>query len=168
MWLKALVIILLFYFFALLQNSFLPHFNIFGAVPNLVFILFFLLMFFSVRGGPSPKADAPREQALGWQNIFYAIAAGFFLDIFSFSYFGASIAILFLMAFLIKKIINSLKNLSIVFFIPLFLVFFTAYEIIFRLYLSANFGRNFYIEIVYNLAFAILGFYIYKKILKLK
>lgn len=158
MWVRALITILLFYFFAILQNSFLPHFNIFGIVPNIIFIFFFLLVFFSARGRPT----------FGWEEIFYAIVAGFFLDIFSSSYFGASIIILFLTAVLTKKIINSLKDLSIVSFIALFLIFFTIYEIILRSYLFINFSWIICIEIIYNLITALLGFYIFKKIFKSK
>lgn len=149
---KALIIILLFYFFAVLQNSFLAHFNIYGATPNIIFIFFFLLMFFE-------------GQKSYYQIISWSIAAGFFLDVFSSSYFGVSIAILLLIGILTKKIVNSLKEkrdeYPLVYFAPLFLGFFISYEIILPLR-AFNFSWTIYIEIIYNLILAFLGFYIYK------
>lgn len=153
MWARALIIILLFYFFAVLQNSFLAHFNIFGAVPNVLFIFFFLLIFFE-------------GQKSYYQIISWSVVAGFFLDIFSPSYFGVSIIVLLLIGILTKKIINFLKEKKdkypVVYFIPLFLGFFMSYEIILRL----SFNWIIYVEIIYNLTLAFLGFYIYKKIIK--
>ena len=155
MWIRALITILLFYFFAVLQNSFLAHFNILGAVPNILFIFFFLLIFFE-------------GQKSYCQIISWSVVAGFFLDIFSSSYFGASITALLLIGVLTKKIINSLKEKQdeypVVYFIPLFLGFFIIYEIILRL----CFSWIICVEIIYNLTLAFLGFYIYKKIIKSK
>ncbi len=160
MWAKALIIILLFYFFAVLQNSFLVHFNIYGTIPNIIFIFFFLLIFFEGRKSY-------------YQIISWSIVAGFFLDVFSSSYFGVSIAVLLLIGILTKKIANSLKErrdeYPFVYFVPLFLGFFMSYEIILRLcfyflnqnYSVLNLSWVFCIEIIYNLALAFLGFYIY-------
>lgn len=156
--LKYLIIILLFYFFALLQNSFFPHFDLFGATPNLIFIMFFALLFFSARGEP----------ALGWKNIFYAVSAGLFLDIFSYRYLGASALLLLFIGFFVKKAQGQLqekKNNSFpfIYFLPLFLFAFLAYDLLLKF--SPNL-KGFAAEIVYNLFIASVGFYVCKKFLK--
>ena len=83
MWLKSILIFFLFWLFAIAQNSFFAHFNLFGAVPDIVFILFFLLVFFE-------------SFENYYQIIFYAVVAGFFADIFSvFTYiaFGLTLSL---------------------------------------------------------------------------
>jgi rod shape-determining protein MreD len=133
-----------------------------GVTPNLILILFFLLVFFE-------KPD------IYYTGIFAAIAAGLFLDILSVSYFGISIISLLFVTFFIKKFLYLLKEKKdrypIIYFIPLFIISL----IIYNLFLAVSmyfFGSNpmfnlswyFLVEIVYNLIFAILGFYIYKKL----
>ena len=150
MWLRFSIIVFLFYFFAVLQTSFLAHFNIFGITPNFILIFFFLLIFFS---------------ALGWENFFYAIIAGFFLDVSSHSYFGVSIILLLILAFSIKKALRILwhrsDKYSVLYFIPLFAAYFIAYNALLGLSL---FNWIFIIAIMYNLSFALAGFYICLKI----
>jgi len=165
MWKKLLVIILLFYLFALLQNSFLAHFGLFGAVPNLVFILFFILAFFSARGGP----------AFSWEDFFYAAAAGFFLDVFSYTYLGPSIILLIIIGLVFKKIQSLLKNKEdkypFIYFLFLFLISFLVYSLFFSLYLyllepgkiPMNFGIKAIFSTIYNLFIASIFFFIYKK-----
>ncbi len=163
MWKKTLAVILLFYVFALLQSSFLAHFALFGATPNLVFILFFLVSFFS-----------KKEEI--YQVIIFGIIAGFFLDIFSYSYIGLSIILLIIFGFVLKKIQSLLKNAEtkypLKYFLPLFTVFLLAYELLIgaSLYfldpsrLRINFGVETLFYLIYNLIGASLMFYIYKKI----
>ena len=155
MWLKYLVIILFFYFFAILQNSFLVHFNIFGITPNFILIFCFLLIFFSPYGRP----------AQGRENYFYAIVAGFFLDVFSHSYFGVSIISLLITTFLLKKTLQLLWNkrdkYSVLYFIPLFAAYFMINNALLELSL---FNWTFIIAIIYNLAFALIGFYVCLKL----
>lgn len=154
MWLRLLILFLLFGFLGILQTSFLAHFNIImGSTPNLVFILFFLVVFFSARSGP----------ALGWEDILYSVIAGLFLDIFLFSYFGGAIVSLLIIAFILKRLLFLLKKTRdkypIVYFAPLFvlsLIVFNLSQVMPRL------SWAFLIEIVYNLVFALFGFYIYK------
>jgi len=165
MWKKILVIIILFYFFALLQSSFFTHFNLFGIVPNLVFIFFSLLVFF-------------QQKNKTHQLIFLAIIAGFVLDIFSYTYLGPSIVSLIVTGFLLKKIQSLLKNREdsrpFIYFLPLFLVCFTVYEVLFAVYLRfldpshilLSFNFKFLVEAVYNLVFASIGFWIMKKYAK--
>jgi len=151
-WLKYLVIILFFYFFAILQNSFLVHFNIFGITPNFILIFCFLLIFFE-------KTD---KYYLG---LFASIVAGFFLDVSSHSYFGISIISLLVTTFLLKKTLQLLWNLrdkySVLYFIPLFAAYFIINSALLELSL---FNWTFIIAIIYNLVFALMGFYICLKL----
>lgn len=163
MWQKTLIIIILFYFFALLQNSFFIHFNLFGAVPNLVFILFFLLVFFEKKNHNYPV-------------ILWAIVAGLFLDIFSDASFGVSIVLLIIIGLLIKKAQELLKNREdnrpFAYFWPLFTVFFVLYESLLMIYVRffdsshalINFNLSFLSGVIYSLVFGIIGFFIIKKI----
>lgn len=166
---RYLVIIFLFYFFALLQNSFFVHFNISGSVPNLVFILFFLLVFFGKHNGYLKNFR---------QVIFLGALAGFFIDIFSYTYIGPSIILLIVIGFLAKRIQLLLKirddRFPFIYFAPIFLLSFIAYELLLMAYLHlfnfspplAVFDLRFLVEIVYNLFFAATGFLIFKKYVK--
>jgi rod shape-determining protein MreD len=155
MWLKYFIVVVIFYFFALLQNSFFIHFNFLGATPNLVFIFFTVLLFFS---------------ALSWENFFYAATGGLFLDFFSHTYFGISIIFLLAVGFLFKKIQSLLKenrgdSFPLVYFLPLFFMSFIAYDLLLR---SAGFRIGLLAEMAYNLLFAVIIFYIYKRFFQLK
>lgn len=151
MWFWTLIVISFFYFFAVLQNSFFIHFNLFGAVPNLIFIFFFLLVFFEQRN-KSPRI------------VFFAITAGLLLDIFSTAYFGVSIILLIAIGLLVKKIQSLLKEAQdkypIVYFTPLFLASLIVYDL---LRFPFNFGFIFFARILYSLFIALFGFYIFKK-----
>ncbi len=169
MWQKPVIIILLFYFFVLLQNSFFTHFNLFGAIPNLVFILFFLLVFFEGRS----KGFLAHSET-NYQVFFIAAIAGIFLDIFSYTYIGPSIVILIMVGFLLKKIQSLLKNKEdknpFVYFLPLFLVSLLLYGILSGLYfhfldpnkIITSFGIGTILTIIYNLLIVSVLFYIYK------
>lgn len=167
MWYKYIIIALLFYLFALLQNSFFSAFSLMGAGPNLVFLLFFELVFFS---GKNWKDFI-------WDAVFYSIAAGIFLDIFSSSHIGASIILFFAVGFLIKKIQSALNEKEdkypFVYFLALFLLSFSAYSAAFGMYLYfagfsgiiLDIGLPVLGSLVYNLFFACLTFFVVKKIL---
>ena len=174
MWKKTLFLLILFYFFALLQGSFFIHFSLFGAVPNLVFALFFILAFFegnSVRNQWGSQGHTPH----GYWIFIWAVVAGFFLDVLSYTYIGVSIATLVILGFLLKKTQSLLKNKAdnypFVYFLPLFLIFFTLYE--FSLMAFVHFfdsshaiislDFNFLTEIIYNGFIASVFFCIYKK-----
>jgi len=164
-WFWPIITIFLFYFFALLQSSFFIYFNLFGAIPNLIFTLFFILVFFS-------KKDSY------YITIFYAILAGLFLDIFSVSQLGISIILLMIIGVLIKKMQSSLNekpdNYPFVYFLSLFLVSFLAYCLMLKAslyFLNPGFAvitlnYKFLAEIIYSLFFAVIGFYIGKKFIK--
>lgn len=165
MWPKVLLILFLFFMFASLQTSFFLHFNIWGVSPNLIFILFFILIFFE---------DLDKY----YISILWAVVAGFFLDILSYSYFGISIFLLMAIVFLCKKVLRSLSKREnrypILYFLPLFSIFYLFYEVlsgsIFYLFDSSNILFNFswvlIIQIFYNLIFAMIGFFMYRFFLR--
>jgi len=156
-----IITILLFYFFAILQSSFLVHFNLFGAVLNLVFIFFFLNVFF-----------APKK--IGYEIILYAVVAGIFSDIFSYAFFGLSSVLLVIIAYFSKKMQTSLKEkhdkYPFIHFLPLFSAWFVVYELLMMMYFrfadsshtAIIFNLGFLFEILYNAIAASLGFYIFK------
>lgn len=166
MWQKILAIFILFFLFALLQSSFFSQLSILGAIPNLVFVFFFILVFFN---GPKgyPNGNS--------QVILLSLLAGIFLDIFSYNYLGPSIILLLALGFLLKKIQSLLKNKEdnypFVYFAPLFIIFFASFEVLLMAYLrffdSSHammvFDLKFIVGIIYNLIFAFIFFCIYKK-----
>ena len=165
MWLKSIFIIILFYFFAVLQNSFFAHFSLFGAVPNLVFIFFFLLIFF--------------QKNNGYRNIFlYSIFAGLFLDIFSYTYLGVSVILLLLIGLIIKKVKSLLQEnkdneFPFIYFLPLFIISLILYDSLLIIFVAkfnlmlalTSFNRGFIAEVIYNLVISCLAFYLYKNLL---
>ena len=80
----------LLYALALLQSSFLVHFNLFGMVPNLIVVLIAAWSFLEM------------EKKLFSAALFCAVAGGFFLDIFSSRPFGFYIVMLVAIALFIK------------------------------------------------------------------
>ena len=87
---KILLSTLLFYFLVLIQTSFLVHFTIFNAVPNIILILVVIWNLLE-----------KRENYLG---IINALIGGFFLDVFSSHFIGFYILILMGLAIFIKLI----------------------------------------------------------------
>jgi len=166
MWISYIFLIPLFCIFALLQNSILAYFNIFGAYPNLVFVLFFTLIFFEGRD----------ERDTGF---WFAIIAGFSLDIFSSSYFGLSVISLAIIYFSKKFSKYFLKEstgeMTIFYFLPTFLIYFIVYNISMYL-LSIAFGlqrdlasiTEIIATLVLNSIVAMAGFYIYNLFVKQK
>jgi cell shape-determining protein MreD len=152
MWLKYFITLVLLYLFAVLQDSFFVHYSLFGATPNLVFVLFFTLVFFSRKGDY-------------YYLVFCAIFAGLFLDTFSTTFFGLSIIILSIVGFTVKWIqamlqIKKNDNFPFSYFLPIFFVSLLAYDLILQ---SFSLYLGFFVGIVYNLALASIFFYIYKK-----
>ena len=162
MWQKILITFILFYIFVLLQISFFAYFNLYGTVPNLVFILFFLLVFFEKNGR-------------NYQIIIYAAMAGVFLDIFSYTYLGPSIILLIILGFLLKKAQELLRkgedDYPFVYFSSLFVIFILAYYILSGMCLyfldpskiKFSLGLATFISTAYNLIAASILFFIYKK-----
>lgn len=172
MWKKYFIIVILFYLSTLLQNSFFIHFNLFGVSPNLVFILFFLLIFFSV--------GARHRWYPGWEEIFFAVTAGILLDIFFHAYLGMSVVLLIIVAFLLKNtqlLLKSRKDrFPFIYFAPLFIIFLLVYNFLFDLLsyflyqsrITTIFATITIFVIIYNLFIASVFFYIYKIFLALR
>lgn len=168
MWLKLLTVTILFYVLGLIQNSFFVHFNILGTVPNFIFILFFILIFFS-----------PCEKPYCRNNLFYSFIGGFFLDIFSYSYFGISFVLFLITSFIVKNLFNSLRQKKekypVTYLIFLFITTLIIYEILSGVYLyffsaagskiiSWDLIWIFLVKIIYSSVFALVGFFIYKNL----
>lgn len=153
MQLKFVAIFFLLYFFAILQSSFFTYFRLFGALPDLVFCLFFVFVFFSDQNSP----------ILGWEQVFVSVSAGFFLDAISPDIFGKNIAIMVLVAFLLKQSQKLLRNKyehPFYFFLPLFFLYLLVYYL---LSAGINFKISFWTGIIYNMAVASAFFWICKK-----
>jgi rod shape-determining protein MreD len=159
MWLKYFLITLLFFIFALLQISFLPYVSMADAMPNMIFVLFFILIFFS------------RKEP----GVFTTVMAGFFLDLLLPSYFGISIIALLMIYFFQAAADHFFRKDQhehlVYYFIAMFSASFILYHAL--LYVCSvifNFefyvGQNVIMGLVYNLVFAIIGFYIYIKFIK--
>ena len=155
-YLKYIAISLLFYLFAILQNSFFAHFLLFGGFLNLVFIFFFIFTFF-------------KNKEINFDLLFYAIAAGFFSDVFLDGFFGISIIAFLVISFLLKKVQGILASTQdahpVVYFIPLFIVCFLCYKILAILFsLNLGFTLQIFWELIYNAVVATIVFLIFKKI----
>lgn len=160
MWIKYITIALLFFTVALLQFSFLPYFNILGNVPNLVFVLFFIFIFFGCLGG----REKPDHY---YEGFFLAMLAGFFLDIFSTPidrlFLGASIIGLLMVYFFIRIVLYFLKEIQDKYFIFYFLSTFLFAFLMYSLFLYYfGFNKITVITIGYNVALAFVGFYGYR------
>ncbi len=165
MWIKFLFFIIFFYFLGVVQNSFFAHFNILGITPNFILIFFFLFTFFA----------ASKNAIFSWQDLFLSITAGLFLDMFSYDYFGVHIILLLIISFFVKKSFSLLREgqerQPIAYFVPLFILSLIFYSLFLSLssyffeglHFSFNFNWAYFVGIIYNLAFAVLFFYIFKK-----
>jgi rod shape-determining protein MreD len=89
---KFLILIIIFYILSLLQDSFLPHFDIKGYTLNLILISVIIINLF----------NGSRRQ--GNSGLGAAFIGGFFLDIFSENFIGFYILILLGLALLISGI----------------------------------------------------------------
>jgi cell shape-determining protein MreD len=130
-------------------------------VPNLVFILFFTLAFFE-------------NKNKNYLIVFYAVLAGILLDVFSYTYLGPAIILLIIIGFLLKKAQALLKNrqntFPFAYFLPLFIIFLSAYDFILDVYLkfldpgriSTFSATGIIFSIIYNSAIASMLFFIYK------
>jgi len=162
MWFKYPLAIVVFVVLAMIQNSILPHLWILGYVPNLIFILFFVQVFF----------EPQKEFEFGF---WMAILAGALMDIFLPPYFGVSIICLLVIYCAVKTAQQLLsevsEDFSIFSFIPMFsasflifgaLVYFASILLGFQI----NFGLKIdvIISLILNLAAACIMFYIYRAI----
>lgn len=152
MWFKYPIIVFSFIFLALFQNSFLSYFTIVGFIPNLLFALFFIIVFLE-------------ESTQFYEGIFTAILAGFAIDLFMPFYFGGAIFSLLLVYIFIKTILYFLRERKneylLLYFIPIFLISFAMYKAsVYTLlnfpHLQFNIDRNNFIELTYNLILALV------------
>jgi len=90
--LKISLFVVLIYFLALFQSSFLVHFNIFGFVPNIIFIIAVLWNIVE-----NPKS---------YFGFFVSGISGFVLDVFSSHTIGFYIIILLLISLAIKTLFS--------------------------------------------------------------
>ena len=163
MWKKISIIIILFCLFAVLQSSFFVNFNLFGAVPNLIFVLFFTLCFL----------DKNRSY---YYILFMALFGGFLLDIFSYSYLGPSVIILIILGLLLHKtqslLADSDGNYPFIYFMPMFVIFLVVYYLLagaYSFFIDSNkiitpFGLTTLYSIIYNCIFAIILYFLLKNI----
>ncbi len=159
MWVKSLLIILLFYISTAIQSSFFAHFNLWGGSINLVFIVFFTIVFFL-------------KKESYYQIIITAIIAGFFQDASSSSCPGLSIIMFSLIGASVKKIQYSLQEkkdneFPLLYFASLFLISLLVFKVVLKLCwtpaLSVGIFNEFFGSLILNLIFALLVFIIYKK-----
>ena len=164
---KLLIIIVLFSFFAILQNSFFTYFSVMGSSVNLVFILFFILTFFYNISAGVKESDS--------YILLLAVVAGFFLDLFLPIYFGISIISLLIIysmeKFITHLMVRNIEKNLIFYFICMFSLSFMVYQILLYVslkllgvhFLELNLSVHTFVYLIYNLCFACIGFYIYKK-----
>lgn len=153
---KILVSIIFFYILALVQTSFLIHFDIFGVSLNLILIAVILINFFE-------KAERRRGLAV-------AAIGGLYLDLFSNLQIGVSILALFVLALLIKRALKRFREENILYFIPIFVLTTALYGFFTFLLMSGlklsfsplYFNKLKLLEIGYNLMVGIIGFYLIK------
>lgn len=141
---KILILILLFYFLVIFQESFLSHFTLFGARINLILISVFLLIFF--------------EEKFGSENfeMLCGFLGGTILDFFSSIPFGIFALNLALTSFLTKKISKVFKKSNIFAFSLLFLFYFSFYKIFL---IFENFASIFFFKRSFSLSFNITSFF---------
>jgi hypothetical protein len=139
---KTIFSLIFFYFLAIIQTSFLVHYEIMGRMLNLVLISIILVNFFE-----------KKESKLG---VIVGAAGGFYLDIFSpyfpglFSVLGIAVALLIRM---LKPFFEIRKFVSFIIILFIALLF---YEIILALTTLAN---GFYFNIfslIYNFLVGII------------
>ncbi len=149
-----LLLLIIFFAAAIIQASFLPLFAVFGAVPNLLFIIFFLVIFFE-----------PQQQ---YQTGFFAaIVAGLLSDVYG-TYFGVSVVIFLLVYFFKKAVGHFMKESSgktVSNYMLLFVICLVLHIILFSLAslvaaAPSVIAFSTVIAILYSALVAVVGFYI--------
>jgi len=100
---KELLLILFICFLILFQQSFLPHFAVYGIIPNLILILVFILNILDYKS-----------------SIILSFCAGLILDIYSEMPLGTSGLLFLIIALLIKKSLKFFQKLNILYLILIF------------------------------------------------
>ncbi len=154
---KILISVLFFFFLALIQTSFLIHLDISGVSLNLILISVILVNFF----------EKPRQKT----GLVVAAIGGLYLDLFSNFQIGISLFTLIILALLIKRILKTIKEENILYFIPVFVlavVFYSFLSVLLSSALELSFPSSFcfdklkLLEIAYNLVIGVAGFYLIK------
>lgn len=147
---RSAISILILIFLAFLQISFLPNFLILGAIPNLILII---TIAWCISGNYK-------------EAIFWGIAGGIILDLFSPFYFGiislSNLAVITVVYFITQSFINNDDKISIVSICAIatilynfFLIFFILIANLFKLDniiqpLNLNFLFSIFIQIIFN------------------
>jgi len=141
---KILILILLFYFLVIFQESFLSHFPLFGGTCNLILISVFLLIFFE----KNSVSENPR--------ILPGFLGGTILDFFSSIPFGIFALNLTLSSFLTQKISRVFKESNILGFSILFLIYFSFYK---ALLIFESFVSSFLFKRSFGISFNLSSFF---------
>lgn len=142
---KYLILILILFFLALIQESFFYHFKILGVQPNLVLILIFILSFFE-----------PAQKNFG---IFAGFSGGAILDFYSSFPIWTLFLTLGILSFLVKKLSSFLQKSNILGVLAIFLFYFISYKIVCSFFgggINFLFQKEFLVEFLYN--FLLVGF----------
>ncbi len=115
---KFVFLIVVFYFLAVFQGSFLPHFSVFGTTPNFLLILVCVLALIEGSGQ--------------YYGIVSALSAGFFLDFLGGAFFGSYIVGMLLVYYFIKKALVFLVDFPNDYYALYFLPVLALSSIIFR------------------------------------
>lgn len=151
---KIFLFVVLFYFLALFQYSFLSHFAIKGVAPNLVLIAVLALGFFK-------RKESVLKGAEGF-------AAGFFLDIFSSFPLGTAALSLGLTTVISRRILRNFKKINCLSALLLFVLATLLFE-----FLAPLFGFLFKIpsegitSLIFPLNYGLLLALIYNSVLGL-
>lgn len=160
MWFKYPIVLLLFLITGLFQASFLPYFGIMTIIPNVLFILFFLIAFL-------------KEEKDYYYELFVIITAGFFLDIFSDNRLGVSIISLFVLYLLIQFTRHLLQEHQDEYFVGYYVLSFLICLFVYGFFvqllshplgMGMNVGIPTVVQILYNVTVALAGLYAYEEI----
>ena len=156
--LKNLSLIFVLLAAALLQMSFVGYISIFGAVPNLLFIAFFIIIFLE-------------KQDEYYRGFLEVITAGFLLDVVTASYFGIAITALLAVYLFKKAVFYFIRDIQdaylILYFLPLFISSLLVYDaIVYGFSLLLDFNMSFswvwMVALWYNAIVATVMFYLYQ------
>lgn len=163
------LLFLVFYFFALLQLSFLPHLSIYNVQFDFIFIAVFLLNFF----GPSSISNIQKPGDN--MGLWAGVVGGLLLDVFSSLPFGIFTFSFLGVGLLIRKTQLLFRKSNIVSFLVVFLLSFLFYKIsvtvltalfvlffVRKFFFVFPFRSLFFYEFLFNLILTVLGFLVFK------
>ncbi len=149
---RLVVIALLFYLFALLESGFLVSFAIYNVLPNLILGFIIVLLFI--------------DEHINIYDLLIVLAGGFFLDLFSTSYFGILSLDLLCLFFFLKIVLSVIAKKSILFLILILMFSILFYDLFFSLIntvITHSFKlesfKTMIIEFLYDLPFTLFFYY---------